>query len=346
MKVGIIYKSIWYNIGSSPVLEKYFNYKRNGPLSALGIDEAAWAALLAIYPGKRFEIEALFVNIAASSAKKLAADLEDKAFRAYLFESGKSVRAWEVAILRPNYRKDIAFLEKLNDLMEPSIINKLPNGQSDLDDIIAALVHPHTGSNHPFMKNVALHLEDVKYLISNFSEIDGFDKVISALKNKNFYAQDGASFLLTKLKTLNPSDVSRLEGKILDADNLDGICENCLFDIQLTSGKKIEMKSYSESTLNSIAVNSKFRKQFKAYLASIEDIDGMEYVFNRKKFNNLGEIKNKFKELFQHDNYSIYDEVNQVNPSIFSSLGIDDLDDFITKVDGLDPNLYNFISVY
>jgi hypothetical protein len=119
-----------------------------------------------------------------------------------------------------------------------------------------------------------------------------------------------------------------------------------LFDIQLTSGKKIEMKSYSETTLNSIAVNSKFRKQFKAYLASIEDIDGMEYVFNRKKFNNLGEIKNKFKELFQHDNYSIYDEVNQVNPSIFSSLGIDDLDDFITKVDGLDPNLYNFISVY
>jgi hypothetical protein len=28
----------------------------------LGIDEAAWSALLARYPGKRFEIEALFVN--------------------------------------------------------------------------------------------------------------------------------------------------------------------------------------------------------------------------------------------------------------------------------------------
>lgn len=258
----------------------------------------------------------------------------------------KCVKAWERAILRPNYRKDIAFLEKLNDLMEPRIINKLPNGQSDLDDIIAALVHPHTGSSHPFMKNVALHLDDIKHFVNNFSEVEGFNKVVSGLKNKNFYAQDGISHLLNRLKSLDPSSVAKLEGKIIDADNLDGICENCLFDIQLTSGKKIEMKSYSETTLNSIAVNSKFRKQFKAYLASIEDIDGMEYVFNRKKFNNLGEIKNKFKELFQHDNYSIYDEVNQVNPSIFSSLGIDDLDDFITKVDGLDPNLYNFISVY
>jgi hypothetical protein len=49
-------------IGSSPVLEKYYQYKRDGSLSALGIDEAAWSALIAKYPGKRFEIEALFVN--------------------------------------------------------------------------------------------------------------------------------------------------------------------------------------------------------------------------------------------------------------------------------------------
>jgi hypothetical protein len=41
---------------------KYYQYKREGPLSALGIDEAAWSALLEKYPGKTFEIEALFVN--------------------------------------------------------------------------------------------------------------------------------------------------------------------------------------------------------------------------------------------------------------------------------------------
>jgi hypothetical protein len=49
-------------IGSSLSLEKYYQYKREGPLSALGIDEAAWSALLEKYPGKTFEIEALFVN--------------------------------------------------------------------------------------------------------------------------------------------------------------------------------------------------------------------------------------------------------------------------------------------
>ena len=60
--IHAIHPELSAKIGSSPVLEKYFNYKRNGPLSALGIDEAAWSGLIAKYPGKRFEIEALFVN--------------------------------------------------------------------------------------------------------------------------------------------------------------------------------------------------------------------------------------------------------------------------------------------
>jgi len=49
-------------MGDASAVEKYFNYKCDGSLSVLGIDEAAWSALLARYPGKRFEIEALFVN--------------------------------------------------------------------------------------------------------------------------------------------------------------------------------------------------------------------------------------------------------------------------------------------
>ena len=284
------------------------------------------------------------MSLCQSQEKDLAGE-GGEALRTLFGEKVGCVKAWEKAILRPNYRKDVAFLEKLTDLMEPSIINKLPNGQADLDDIVAALVHPHTGSTHPFMKNVAIHLEDVKHLISNFSEVDGFDNVISALKIKNFYAQDGASFLLTKLKALNPSDVSKLEGKILDADNLDGICEKCLFDIQLKSGKKIEMKSYSETTLNSIAANSKFRKQFKAYLTSIDEINELEYVFNKKKFDNLGEIKNRFKELFQHDNYSIYEEILGVRPNstVFSSVGINSKGQFIQAVNDTNHDLFNFI---
>ena len=218
-----------------------------------------------------------------------------------------------------------------------------------MDDIIAALVHPHTGSSHPFMKNVALHLEDVKYLISNFSEIDGFDKVISALKNKNFYAQDGASFLLTKLKTLNPSDVSRLEGKILDADNLDGICENCLFDIEIEirpgQFKKLELKSYSESTIENIAFSSKFNNQFKAYLTGADNIDGFEYIFNSKKTTNLTLIKQNFKTLFSYNNYGIFDQIGDVDNALMQSLGITNKNDFIDAVNDLNDDLYSFLKI-
>ena len=60
--IHAIHPELSAKIGSSLSLEKYYQYKREGSLSVLGIDEAAWSALLAIYPGKRFEIEALFVN--------------------------------------------------------------------------------------------------------------------------------------------------------------------------------------------------------------------------------------------------------------------------------------------
>ncbi|MCO5277384.1 MAG: TraB/GumN family protein, partial [Saprospiraceae bacterium] len=128
--INRIHPDLSAKMGDASAVEKYFNYKRDGSLSALGIDEAAWSALLAKYPGKRFEIEALFVNIAPSSAKKLAADLEDKAFRAYLFESGKSVRAWEsVHHLKEGVRLNTTILGKIDNLRTAG---KIPATKLDL----------------------------------------------------------------------------------------------------------------------------------------------------------------------------------------------------------------------
>jgi hypothetical protein len=56
-------------MGDAAAVERYFNYKRDGPLGAFGIEPADWEAFLAKNPGKRFEIEALFVNIAPSMPK-------------------------------------------------------------------------------------------------------------------------------------------------------------------------------------------------------------------------------------------------------------------------------------
>ena len=331
--------------------EHYFNYKKEGP-GHLNLTQESFDRILSKYPGKKHHIEALFVNIAPENAKKLAADLEDVAFGTYLVDKVEGVKAWEKSIARPIYRKDVNYLSKLSELMEPSVVNKFPNGQTDIDNIIAALVHPQTGGTHPFLKNVADHLDDVKYLAVNLNEVDGFSKVVAALKNTNFYAQDGVSHMLTKLKTIDPSKVRKLEGKILDADNLDGICENCLFDIEYEAGpgliKKLELKSYSQSTINNILFSTKFKNQFKAYLANANNMNSFEYIFNSKKVNDLNFIKSKFKELFQQDNYKIYDDILKANPNstVFSSIGINTKGQFIQAVNktGHDHDLYNFIN--
>ncbi len=261
-----------------------------------------------------------------------------------------SVKAWEKTILRPAYRTDVNFLSKLTDIMQPSVVSKFPNGQADIDAIIAALVHPHTGTTHAFMKNVANHLEDIKYLVNNHSTVPGFDKVITALRNPNFYAQDGASHLLTKLKTLNAGEIAKLEGKILDADaldNIDDLCTNCLFDIELKGPpiKKLELKSFGENTIGLMPTSTKFKKQFKAYLTGSADMDGFQYIFNGKKTQNLALIKEKFKDIFKQNNYSIYNEIKSSNPNLWQSINVDDIDDFILKVDNLDQDLFKFITI-
>jgi hypothetical protein len=54
----------------------------------------------------------------------LAADLEDKAFRAYLFESGKSVRAWEkmfIANVQNALRKSVNSLDLVGKWLDDGI---------------------------------------------------------------------------------------------------------------------------------------------------------------------------------------------------------------------------------
>ena len=317
----------------------------------LGLRDFEIDALLKKYQSLRTpdEIYDLLTTCDPRNAPALAQDLtKDVNFGAWLFQNVEGVKAWEKAILRQSYRTDVKFLTKLTDLLEPTVISKFPNGQADLDGIIAALVHPHTGVTHAFMKNVADHLDDIKHLVNNHNTVPGFDKVITALKNPNFYAQDGASHLLTKIKSLNAGEISKLEGKILDADaldNIDDLCTDCLFDIQLTTGIKLELKSFGETTIVLMPTSSKFKNQFKAYLASVTDINGFQYIFNGKKTQNLTLIKEKFQIIFTSEAQNIYDALGQAK---FNQMfGVDNVTDFVDDiVPNLNGPLYNFVSIF
>ena len=259
-------------------------------------------------------------------------------------QGSELINSWKVAFSRPQMRTDVSFLGKLSELLDPARIAKLPNGQADMDAIVVALKHPCCGGSHTFLKSVADHLDDVRHLIDNFSNKPGFDQVITALRNPNFFAQDGASHFLSKLKTLDPSQVKAMEGKILDADNLDGICTNCRFDIELTNLTKLEMKSYSAETIAKIADDAKFRNQFTAYLADAENFTSFEYIFNSKKISDLGTIKKGFQELYKSNATSLFESLGSTK--FFDLFGVDNVDDFLEDiVPNLNGTAYNFIKV-
>jgi len=125
-----IHPDLSTRMGDAAAVERYFNYKRDGPLGAFGIEPADWEAFLAKNPGKRFEIEALFVNIAPSNAKKLAKDLEDAGLASYLYGSPKSVKAWERALL-----DDLDVAIRTNPDALQNINNALDEGLDAIDAV-------------------------------------------------------------------------------------------------------------------------------------------------------------------------------------------------------------------
>ncbi len=139
-----------------------------------------------------------------------------------------------------------------------------------------------------------------------------------------------------------------MEGKIVDADDLIGICEDCLFDIEIQeiSGqiKKLELKSYKEETIGNIAYSSRFKNQFKAYLAAADNLDEFEYIFNYRKTTNLDLIKMNFKTLFSNEASILYSDLGQ--SKFLQLFGVDNVNDFLDDIVPIfNGPLYNFIKI-
>jgi hypothetical protein len=184
-----IHPDLSAKMGDAAAVERYFNYKRDGPLGAFGIEPADWEAFLAKNPGKRFEIEALFVNIAPSSAKKLAADLEDKAFRAYLFVNGKSVRAWESLSkggVDDIIRKNTDYLRNIDDFAvrtgknTDEIVDIGKNNENGIEQFLDELEDTPASGHwdlNPFQRGRNIEDDLGQNLPENFKTLDKYDDV-------------------------------------------------------------------------------------------------------------------------------------------------------------------------
>ncbi|WP_028526293.1 hypothetical protein [Runella limosa] len=117
-----------------------------------------------------------------------------------------------------------------------------------------------------------------------------------------------------------------------------------MFDIKLTDGTFIELKSYVKKSLEGIPSSTKFVNQFKQYLQSLSttgnDISKLKYVFNSKKVSEK-EVKDAFVKLFN----TKAEEIFNANPSVFNNdqfkiFTVSDLE----KVTATHP-IFNFLTL-
>ncbi len=247
---------------------------------------------------------------------------------------------------------DPAIINKMADLMaKPSFISAIGGSSDDLAQIVRnnifAPCNGCTGTKS-FLKPLVDYLDDVEFLTGNYQNTPGFQTVVESVKNGASPTIDGAAHMLNQLRVLDPATVTRMEANILDADNFEGICTNCLFDIEIEDAfdglKKLELKSYSVGTISGISGSPQFINQFKAYLAGATNLDEFEYIFNGRKTMDLGLIKMNFRILFTNEASSLLATFGE--SKFLELFGVDNVDDFITDViSDLESPVYNFIKI-
>lgn len=255
-------------------------------------------------------------------------------------------------------KTDPALLTKVSELLNDSEFLRRIGGQAGLEDVIKANVRAGCSvcgtPSTTYLKNIDEYLDDVHHFVNNYNEVPGFDAVIAELKKTNMggspnYAMEGASFMIDNIRKrpdITPSSVSKFDGQF--EGEIEHICVNCRFDIEMNDGTKIEYKSYSETSINRIPTSSAFLKQHLSYLAETDDIGKINYVFDAKKFNNRNKIMEQFQTMYQKNIDDVFDVIwnNQsLRNSLFDNRNNNAAKNYFRElVQGSDNNrLYNFI---
>ena len=141
-------------------------------------------------------------------------------------------------------------------------------------------------------------------------------------------SQEGTWYHLRELDKLSSNNVAMLD---MTFENVpDDVCGNCRFDIIMTNGTKIELKSYTKNSLNRIAgygPGDNFFKQHLAYLsdAGTNNLNRIKYKFDLEKFYGkplaqitetekqqaLTYIKGKFKRMYVNNAENMFKPIRQ-----------------------------------
>ncbi|GIM50085.1 hypothetical protein [Capnocytophaga stomatis] len=157
------------------------------------------------------------------------------------------------------------------------------------------------------------HLDKLKTITNRYEGVEGFNKSLrDALNNPAPAVQDGLWHMITDLEKRNIAK-TKIKTFDLEFDGDDLPCINCRFDVELITQntdelKFIEYKSYKNAENIS-------KKQFLNYIAKIDDIKQLQYVFNKNKLS-LNEAKNGMKKFFDENAKEIF----EANSNLFKKI--------------------------
>ncbi|WP_121966550.1 hypothetical protein [Myroides sp. N17-2] len=254
-------------------------------------------------------------------------------------------------------------LNKVAEFLHPSNKKALDaiGGESGLEEIIKANVRAGCSTcgkaSTSFLKNMDEYLDDVLYFGNTFAGKEGFDKVIKELKvinkkNKDpNYAVEGATFMLRKIREtpeITANSVRRFDG-IFEGE-IDKICLNCRFDIELISGKKFEYKSYGPTSISSISSSDIFLRQHLSYLEETTSLDNILYEFDKLKFSDRDKVVEQFRKMYEKNAEQIFKPKSQggLGESKIKELfgnKINSIDDFLDEIENINSPIYKFIKV-
>ena len=193
--------------------------------------------------------------------------------------------AWRLMKDTQSKKVHLPTLTKVTELLrDADFMAKLQGGETTLTDILKNAANPLDAGTASKLVTLTEHLENLRIVVKNHHDVEGFDKILTDLKISTFEKQDGIAHSLNHMKELPAGSVQKVD-YVFEPEVEGGLpCTNCRFDVQMVKPtippsdwvKYYEYKSYLEA--KNIGLD-----QFKNYLATIDNLSELRYIFNAKK---------------------------------------------------------------
>ena len=297
---------------------------------------------LATLKGK---VDAILAKVPADKRQQLGELLDsDSKLKDAFIENPKLVDGWLLVSDHPKISRNLNALETVTELAGDSdFIGKLPGGKDDLKNIIDAMKNPLEGTENHKLVDFQKHLKNVSDITKRHSDVQGFNRLLTDLKNGNYSMQDGVTHMMEQMAKIDSGKVKKIDYEF-EGDGVE--CVKCRYDLIVEIDRrevKVEYKSWSAGNISKIS-----SKQFTEYFRSSKSMDDFQYVFNKSKTPDVTVVKKEMKKVFDKNFDSIFDAMNEEmkgSLGLFDDPDIPAKDAFRALVENTDSDLYKFIKI-